>query len=165
MERINKHQTATSTYIISRLRCLINRHSSRHIQEIGLQAQVLAEIDRIRAIKTSSRVVPALELGACKGGLGDADTLALATTDAADKVVADPRVDCVPDAKGGHHDVAHHGIGLDAGYPLGHVSAGAGAGREEECLADGELGEVAVDLGVVEDVAAEGGADVVGVDA
>lgn len=109
------------TYIVRRLRRLINRHRSSNAHKISLQSQIPTKIDRIPTIQSSRRVIPALQLCACKRSLSDTNALPLTTAYTAHKVAANTGIDRVADAEDGHHDIAHHGVGLRTVYAAGDV--------------------------------------------
>ncbi|GJD00062.1 X-linked retinitis pigmentosa GTPase regulator isoform X1 [Colletotrichum higginsianum] len=142
-----------------RLRRLVEADGRADAEEVGLEAQGAAEGDGVGAVEAAGRIVPALEPRARERCLGDADALALATTDPADDVVADAGVGGVGEAECGHGDVAMGEGELRVREAGRDVADGAGVAGEGEGLGDGEVGEVSVEFGIVEDVAAKSGAD------
>jgi hypothetical protein len=151
-------------YLVSGLWSLVNSHSRRDTNKISLKTQITTEINGISTIQSTGCVVPALELCSREGSLSDANALALAAAHTPDEVIAHAGVDGVADAEDGHHDIAHHGVGFGARDAPRDVAQGVCAGGEREGLANGQMGEMAVYLGVVEDVSSKGRAYVVFID-
>lgn len=143
---------------------MVDSHSRRDTNKISLKTQITTEINGVSTVQSASRVIPALKLCSREGSLGDTHALALATTYTPDKIVTHAGVNRMADAEDGHHDIAHHGVGFGARDAPWDVAQGVCAGGEGEGLADCEMGEMAVYLGVVEDVSSEGRAYVVFVD-
>jgi hypothetical protein len=143
---------------------LVDSHSCRDTNKISLKTQITTEINGVSTIQPTGRIVPALELCSCEGSFGDAHALALATAHTPDEVITHAGIYSVADAEDGHHDIAHHSVGFGARYASRDVAQGVCAGGEGECLADCEMGKMAVYLGIVEDVSSEGRAYVVFVD-
>jgi hypothetical protein len=137
---------------------LVDSHSRRDTNKISLKTQITTEINSVSTIQSTGRVIPALKLCSREGSLGDTHALALAAAHTSDKIIAHAGVYGVADAEDGHHDIAHHGVGFGARDAPWDVAQGVCAGGEGERFADGEMGEMAVYLGVVEDVSSEGGA-------
>ncbi len=75
--------------IIGALGSLVDGDARGAAEQLRLQPQRAAELDRVGAVETSGAVVPALERGAGERRLGDGNTLPLATRDTADVLVAD----------------------------------------------------------------------------
>lgn len=115
------------THVVSRLRCLVDCHRACNPEKIGLEPQVLAEVDGVAAVQTASCVVPALQLRSSQGSFGDGDALAFSAGHASDKVIANLRVHGVADAEDGHHDVSHHRIGFLSTDAAGNMANGMGA--------------------------------------
>jgi hypothetical protein len=129
---------------------LIDSNARGDAHDIGLRTQGAAKLNGVGAVETSGAVIPALQGRVAQSGFSDGDALPLAAADAADKVVTDPGVPGVGDAKHGHDDVAHmlgvFGFGKAAGDKVG----AARASSKVKGIAYGELREVVVNLGSVD---------------
>lgn len=91
--------------VVRGLRGLVDRDTCCAAEELRLQPQGLAKLNSVCRVKSSSRVVPALQRCPRKSGLRDGHTLPLSTRDTTDVLVSDAGVDSVGDTEHGHDDI------------------------------------------------------------
>jgi hypothetical protein len=156
MQKVRQREhNQEGTHIIGGLGRLIQCDHGRHIKQIGLETQIVAEVNGICAIEPARGVVPALQLGAGEGCLGDADSFALSTADPSHKFVSNTRAARMVQAKDGHHDIATYRVELVAAETPWDVPDRASTRGKRQGLANGEVRQVCVELCVVQNVTAE----------
>ena len=122
-----------------------------------MQTEVLTEANSAGTIKASCRVIPALELGSGECCFSDTNTLSFAAADPANYNVSHPGINRMRQTEDRHHHVTVDAVELLAGEAGWDVTGATGSARKGQSLSNGEMGEVVVKLGIVKNIATEGG--------
>lgn len=135
--------------IVGSLWGLVDGDARSAAEELGLQPEGLAELDSVCRIKTSGRVIPALQRRSGERCLRDGHPLPLSTGNTADVLVPDTSVDGVRNTKHGHDDISDVVGEQVLGYAAWQLAGRTRSRCEGQGVADGQHGEVNVNFGGV----------------